>query len=117
MRLSVTSEVDQSLAVVAASGEIDLATVPLLRQAISDHFVAGQVHLLLDLTDVSFIDSTGLGVLIGTGKKTARLGGSTRVVCDNPRILRLLRITGLSRALQVLPTREAAHDVCEQTPA
>jgi anti-sigma B factor antagonist len=117
VRLSVSSEVDRSLAIVAAVGEIDLATVPLLRQAISDHIVAGHVHLLLDLTDVSFIDSTGLGVLVGTGKKIARLGGSTRVVCDNPRILRLLRITGLSRALEILSSREAAHDVCEQTPA
>jgi anti-sigma B factor antagonist len=117
VRLSVSSCIDRSLATVTAVGEIDLATVALLRQAISDHIVAGHVHLLLDLTDVTFIDSTGLGVLVGTGKKTARLGGSTRVVCDNPRILRLLRITGLSRALEVVPTRDAAHDVREQTSA
>ena len=117
MRLTVHSEVEGALGVVAVAGEVDLATVPLVRQAISDHIVAGRVHLLLDLTDVSFIDSTGLGVLIGTGKKTAKLGGSTRLVCNDPRILRLLSITGLSRAMQVLPSREAADDLREQTPA
>ena len=118
MRLSVSSHSEGMLGVVVASGEIDLATVALLRQVISDHIAAGQSELLLDLTDVSFIDSTGLGVLVGAGKKTAGLGGSTRLVCSNPRILRLLKITGLSRAMAVLPTREAASvHLREQTSA
>ncbi|NUR07540.1 MAG: STAS domain-containing protein [Nocardioidaceae bacterium] len=108
MRLAVTSDVEHGVGVVVASGEVDLATAPSLRQAISDHLAAGQTLLLLDMTDVTFIDSTGLGILVGAAKKARGLGGSMRLVCDNPRILRLLTITGLARALPVHPTRAEA---------
>lgn len=108
MRLNITSCVDQQVGVVVAAGEIDLASVSSVRQAISDHLASGLTLLVLDLSDVTFIDSTGLGVLVGAGKKAAGLGGSMRLVCDNPRILRLLKVTGLSKALTVLPTRDEA---------
>jgi anti-sigma B factor antagonist len=110
MRLTVSSDVDRQVGVVTAAGEVDLATVATLRQALSDLLASGLTHLVLDLTAVSFIDSTGLGVLVGAGTKAAGLGGAMRLDCDNPRILRLLKVTGLSRALTVLPTREEAVD-------
>jgi len=110
MRLTISSDVDRQVGVVVATGEVDLATVPAFRQAISDHLASGLALLLLDMRGVTFIDSTGLGVLVGANKKTTGLGGSMRLVCDNPRILRLLKITGLSRAFAVLPTREEALD-------
>jgi anti-sigma B factor antagonist len=94
--------------VVAAAGEIDLATVPALRQAVSEHLAAGVTLLVLDLSEVTFIDSTGLGVLVGAGKKAAGVGGSMRLVCDNPRILRLLAMTGLSGVLAVHASRDEA---------
>ncbi len=95
--------------IVTAAGEIDLATAPRLREAISDHLTAGVVHLVLDLTAVSFMDSTALGVLVGAGKKVAGLGGSLKVVSQDPRIVRLLAVTGLSRFLPVHPTLEDAQ--------
>src|SRR6476619_5306657 len=84
MRLTVTSDVDDQMGVVVAAGEVDLATVSTLRQDLSDHIAAGLTMLLVDLSAVTFIDSTGLGVLVGAGKKTAEVGGSMRLVCDNP---------------------------------
>jgi anti-sigma B factor antagonist len=108
MTLSVDSKAESLLAVVEATGEVDLATVPQLREAISDHIVAGRTSLLVDLRAVTYLDSTGLGVLVGAAKAAGSQGGSLRLVCDNPRVLRLLRITGLDKALAVHPTVESA---------
>jgi anti-sigma B factor antagonist len=108
VRVTLTTERHAEIGVVAAAGEVDLATVPALRQTISEQIAEGTSFLLVDLSDVTFIDSTGLGVLVGAGKKVAGVGGSMRIVCDNPRILRLLALTGLSRALGVHHTREDA---------
>jgi anti-sigma B factor antagonist len=89
-------------------GDVDLAGAPRLREALSDVLSDGPVNLLVDLRSATFIDSTGLGVLVGAGKKAYGLGGSMRIVCDNPRIIKLLSLTGISRSLPVLATFEEA---------
>lgn len=108
MPLSVDSKAEPLVAVVEAAGEVDLATVPKLREAISEQIVAGRTNVLVNLQAVTYLDSTGLGVLVGAVKAVHAAGGSLRVVCDNPRLLRLLRITGLDKALAVHPTVESA---------
>ena len=89
---------------VAPHGEIDLAGAPRLREALSDVLAGGHTDLVMDLRAVTFIDSTGLGLLVGVGKKAYGLGGSLTIVCDNDRVLRLLAITGISRTLPVQAT-------------
>jgi anti-sigma B factor antagonist len=101
-------KLDGCAALIAPHGELDLAGAPRLREALSDALSEGRVNLLMDLRSVSFIDSTGLGVLVGAGKKAYGLGGSMRIVCDNPRISKLLALTGISRSLPVLVTFEEA---------
>lgn len=108
MSLTVDSNAQPLLAVVQASGELDLASVPKLREAISEHIVEGRRHLVVDLQAVTYMDSTALGVLVGAAKAVRAAGGALRLVCDNPRVLRLLRITGLDKALAVHPTVESA---------
>jgi len=103
MALSVHSTVEQGTGIVAVAGEIDLATVGGLREAISKHLTEGRAHLVVDLSAVTFIDSTGLGVLVGAAKKVTG-AGSVGLVCTEPRVLRLLTVTGLSRVLLVHPT-------------
>jgi anti-sigma B factor antagonist len=101
-------KLDGCAALVTPHGELDLAGAPQLREALSDALSEGRVNLLMDLRSVTFIDSTGLGVLVGAGKKAYGLGGSMRIVCDNPRISKLLALTGISRSLPVLVTFEEA---------
>ena len=108
---------DGRAGVIVAEGEIDLAGAPRLREAMTDHLSAGHVHLLMDLSAVTFIDSTGLGILVGAAKKTLGLGGSLRIVCSNERVLRLLAITGISRSMTVLPTVEEATADWPMAPA
>jgi anti-sigma B factor antagonist len=108
VRVEVETTAGGRVGVIKADGEIDLAGAPRLREAFSDVLAQGLTHLLMDLRAVTFIDSTGLGVLVGAGKKAYGLGGSLKIVCDNQRVLRLLAITGISRTLPVLPTLEEA---------
>lgn len=81
-------------------GEVDVATAPgLLRRldaAIDSH--PGEA-VVVDLADVTFIDSTGLGVLAASGKRAVALGGSLGVVNARPAVQRVLHITGLDRVL------------------
>ena len=117
MRIDTSPTRDGSGGLVVAHGEVDLATVSRLRDAVSDHLSQGRTRLLLDLSAVTFIDSTGLGVIVGAAKKAYGLGGSLELVCDNPRILRLLTITGLARSFPVHATLADAGADAEVAPA
>lgn len=79
MTLIVESKAEPRLAVVEAIGEVDLASVPQLREEISEHIVAGRTNLLVDLQAVTYLDSTGLGVLVGASKAVQAAGGSLRL--------------------------------------
>jgi anti-sigma B factor antagonist len=94
--------------VVAAVGEVDAYTSGELRQRLSDLVTLGQHDLVVDLTGVTFIDSTGLGVLVRTVKDVLPMGGRVQLVTANPTMLKLLRITALNRVFTVHPTVEAA---------
>ncbi|MGN6574819.1 MAG: STAS domain-containing protein, partial [Nocardioides sp.] len=72
--------------------------------------------LVLHLEGVTYIDSSGLGTLIGAHKRVASAGGTMTVRCSQPRILRLFAITGLDRVLTVLGPEDDA-DLTEATPA
>ncbi len=100
LRVDSTSEADT--ATITAAGEVDLATVNTLRSAITQAMHQGATHIALDLDRVSYIDSSGLGTLIGAHKRLASSGGTLTVRCSQPRVLRLLAITGLDRVLTVI---------------
>ncbi len=99
LRVDCSSEAD--CAAISAAGEIDLATVNTLRSAIAQAMQQGASHLTLNLNKVTYIDSSGLGTLIGAHKRLASSGGSLTIRCSQGRILRLLAITGLDRVLTV----------------
>jgi anti-sigma B factor antagonist len=116
MLLRVDHSVAADTADISAHGEIDLATVNTLRSAITHVLTEGARHLVLHLEGVTYIDSSGLGTLIGAHKRVASAGGTMTVRCTQPRILRLFTITGLDRVLTVLDAEDEA-DLTEATPA
>jgi anti-sigma B factor antagonist len=116
-RLDVSTHIEHESGVVAVAGEIDLATVGPFRQAISDLVNGGLVHLVIDLSAVTFIDSTGLGVLVGARKRVRDGGGSLRLVCTHHRVLRLLAVTGLAQAMPVHASTDEALAVGRDTVA
>ena len=81
--------------VVAASGEIDVAAAPALRDRLGSLVDEGTHRIVVDLEGVDFIDSTGLGVLVGAVRRARGADGDVRLVCTNSRLLKVFGVTGL----------------------
>jgi anti-sigma B factor antagonist len=94
--------------VIAARGEIDLFTAPELKKTLTDAIEGGGLRLVLDLSDVTFLDSTALGVLIGAVKRLRSRGGALAIVNTDTSIAKTFQITGLDQIFTILPTREEA---------
>jgi anti-sigma B factor antagonist len=81
--------------VVAVDGELDMTAAPRLRDAIDAAIAAGAVTVVVDLDEVTFIDSTAIGVLLAARERMLRSGGSFELVCGEPNVLRVLEIVGM----------------------
>ena len=102
-----TREVD-GRAVVAVGGEIDVYTAPKLRDQITELVGAGSYNIVIDLEAVEFLDSTGLGVLVGGLKKVRAHDGSLELICSQERLLKIFRITGLAKVFVIHDSADAA---------
>jgi anti-sigma B factor antagonist len=101
-RFRVTErDVDHRATIVAVSGEIHVSTAPEFSSLLTATVEAGHRALVLDLTDVVFIDSTGLTVLLNALRHVTRVGGRMAVVCTNPTVLRLFEITRLDSTFDI----------------
>src|ERR1700733_12039033 len=100
LTLDVYSE-DPGFTVIAVGGEIDVYSAPKLREKLISLVESGSYHLVIDMEAVEFLDSTGLGVLVGGLKRVRAHDGWIDLVCTQGRILRIFRITGLSRVFNI----------------
>jgi anti-sigma B factor antagonist len=91
---------DGDVAVLSAEGEVDVATAPVLRRAL-DGLGAGTQTVVIDLAGVTFLDSTGLGVLIGARRRLLPTGVRMLVINAIPTVWRVFKITGLVEPLRV----------------
>lgn len=87
--------------VVAVDGELDLNAAPGLRQAIGAAIEAGATTVVVDLSEVTFIDSTAIGVLLAARERLRRTGGDLELACTEPNVLRVLEIVGLRAVASV----------------
>jgi anti-sigma B factor antagonist len=94
--------------VIAVSGEIDVYTAPRLREMLIRLVDEEKYHLIVDMEGVEFLDSTGLGVLVGGLKRVRSHDGGIDLVCTQGRILRIFRITGLSKVFNIFDSVEEA---------
>jgi anti-sigma B factor antagonist len=106
--LSLDSSSAGEQTVVAVGGEIDVYTAPKLRERLVELINAGHYHLIIDLEGVEFLDSTGLGVLVGALKRVRGHQGSLRLVCNQERLLKIFRITGLAKVFGIYESVDAA---------
>jgi anti-sigma B factor antagonist len=95
-------------AVLRVAGEVDVHTAPALREQLLDLAAKGAVHVIADMSRVDFLDSTGLGVLVGGLKRLREHDGSLTLVISATRILRLFEMTGLTRVFPAQPSVPAA---------
>jgi anti-sigma B factor antagonist len=94
--------------VLAVSGEIDIATAPSLREKLHSLLAEGNKQLIIDLDEVTFLDSTALGVLVGVLKRARTEGGELRIVCNQPRVRKVFEITRLDSAFDLCSSVEDA---------
>ena len=97
MAASADVREDRGWTVVAVTGELDIYAAPRLRSQLIDLIGSGVRRLVVDLDAVTFIDSTGLGVLIGALKRLRAAQGEMRLVATGEAVVRMLRVTGLHR--------------------
>ncbi len=95
-------------------GELDAYTVGQFREALSG--LADKGRLLIDLSEVPFMDSAGLGALIGGIRRTREADGEVAVACSRPTLTRLLHTTGFDRIVPVTETLADAVDALENPP-
>jgi anti-sigma B factor antagonist len=101
-------EIDERTTVVAVRGEIHVTTAPAFSERLSDVIAKGKTSLILDLSGVDFIDSTGLSVLLNGLRSVTNADGRMALACSNPTVLRLFEITKLDSTFDIRPTREEA---------
>jgi anti-sigma B factor antagonist len=101
MNLLVESSERGDWTVVDVKGEVDLYTVPKLKERLADLSSSGRHRVAVNLENVEFLDSTGLGVLIGGLKRAREAGGSLALVGPREHVRKVLTITGLDRVFPV----------------
>jgi len=109
-------KLDEVSMLIAVEGELDLATAPRLKWPLVDAIDAGARVLIVDLSGVTFMDSTALGVLIGV-RRTLKLGSRLAIVCTDPEVLKIFEISGLDAVFQIFPTFDEAHSYASQGKA
>jgi anti-sigma B factor antagonist len=96
-QFDLSATTDGDWAVLTVSGELDLATGPAVRECLHELIDGGVRHVVVDLRQVGFLDSIGLGVLVAAYRRLhhGEPAGSLRLVCTNERVIRVFELTGL----------------------
>ncbi|TAM87573.1 anti-sigma factor antagonist [bacterium] len=99
---------DGEARVVDLVGEIDVYTSPAVKEAITELIDDGHYNLIINLEGVRYIDSTGLGVLIGALKRVREHAGSVNLICTNPQVKKIFDITGLVKIFGIYENEQSA---------
>ena len=111
MDLKLDHHTRDGIEVVDVEGEIDVYTAPRLRELLIELVNKGHFRLIVNMEKVEFLDSTGLGVLVGGLKRVRAHDGSLDLVCTQERILKIFRITGLTKVFGIHDTVDQAIEV------
>jgi anti-sigma B factor antagonist len=107
--LNVERTSDGEVEVVAVSGEIDIASAPRLITGLNDAVGNCELPVVVDLTEVGFMDSTGLALLLNAHRRLSRRGKGFGVACGDGPVRRVFTITDMVDVLQVRPSLEEAR--------
>ncbi len=104
--------------IIRVRGEIHVSTAPEFAQRLSAAIDSGKTAIVLDMSGVEFIDSTGLSVLLNGLRLVTQMHGRMAIVCANPTVLRLFQITSLDDTFDIFPDRaKAIAHVTQEPPA
>jgi len=105
--LDITIRRERGVVIAAVAGDVDISTVARLRECLFE-LADGGGTLIVDLNRVAFIDSSGVGALVGAARRAAAHGGSLHAVCARPQTRRLLWLTGVDRRIPLAATVDGA---------
>jgi anti-sigma B factor antagonist len=108
IRLETQIRANSHLVVIDVTGEIDLYTAPQFKRALSETIDDGHKNIVVNLKQVSYMDSSGFGTLLGATKRVRPEGGSVNLVGCNDAIHRMLRITRLNTVFGIFDDEDAA---------
>jgi len=106
--LKIESKEVDGVGVIVLEGEVDVYTAPKLKSRLIDLVDEGKYNIIIDLQKVEFMDSSGLGVLVGGLKRVKSHQGSISLVCTQENILKIFRITGLVKVFPIFSSEEEA---------
>ena len=109
VRFSLTVEDDRDPTVMRVEGDLDSSSAAELREGFAR--VLGRPGTIVDVREVTFVDSAGLGALLGGIRRVREAGGTVVLCCTRPSVLRLLSVTGVDRAVTVTRTPAEAGAV------
>jgi len=110
MELDISTENAGASCTIALKGEVDVYTSPRLKEELVNVVDSGCRQIVVDLEDLHFIDSSGLGVLVSALRRVKEHDGTLRLVCTKDSILKIFRITGLDKVFPVFTTAAEAQD-------
>jgi len=111
LRLGTDIRKVSGIPVLSVTGEIDIYTAPLFKQAVVNLVSDGNKDIIIDLSGVTFMDSSGFGTLLGATKRLRPTGGGLHLVGPNSTIQRMLRLTHLDTIMRVYDSEEHAAQV------
>jgi len=111
MELDITVDRSDGECLVSVSGEIDVYTSPVLRERLIEAMDGGCETIIVLLDGVGFIDSSGLGVLVGALRRARERNGGLVLVCSREPILKVFRITGLDKVFPIVSTIDEAREL------
>jgi len=103
-------DVGQEVAVLRLDGRLNMVAAPRLKEAVDQVVEGGRPRVVVDMAEVTFMDSSGLGALIAGLKKARQRNGDLRISGMNDQVATVLRLTNLDRVLRAHPSVEAATD-------
>jgi anti-sigma B factor antagonist len=99
---------NESTHLIAVRGEVHVSTAPEFSERLNEAIATGKTGVVIDMSAVEFIDSTGLSVLLNALRRVTRQQGRLALVVSNPTVLRLFEITRLDSTFDIAPTRAEA---------
>ena len=115
MNLNIHTEIIEDKTVLAPQGDVDLSSAPQLRTILGPVLEGENPRLLIDLSAIGFMDSTGVGVMVNALNRIKEKGGAIAFCKPTPRVHRVLQIAGLLKALPLYESRDDALAALEQT--
>jgi anti-sigma B factor antagonist len=100
---------------ISVRGEVHVSTAPEFSERLNDAIAGGKTGVIIDMTQVDFIDSTGLSVLLNALRRVTRQQGTLSLAVSNPTVLRLFEITRLDSTFDIAPTRDEAVERVKKT--